>query len=139
MNTNNYDLPPLPPDPNERRCKRCNKSLGENVHGNRNYHSQCYYEEKKERQKKNYMIGNAVKLIIQKNDAVSAILWKMDPMKNGFLKDQVMEYGIKFNCHTLKVESEKLQKTIYIFDQYGYAMQQSNDGILIIFYHVSEL
>jgi len=95
MNTENFDLSSLPPDPDQRLCERCKKPLGENIHGNRKYHPQCYNEEKKERQKKNYKIGNSVKLNIQKNDAISAILWKMDPMKKGILKYQATWHQVQ--------------------------------------------
>ena len=121
----------------ERICPKCNEPLGPNIHGNRIMHLECAYEHKKERQKENYLIGNKAKLIIQKNEKAAALLYNMDPQKKGISHLQALEFGLSFNCPTIKWSHQN--KTIFMIDQYGYSIEKNNDHPLIFFYHVSEL
>ncbi len=121
----------------ERRCQLCDRLLDQNTHGNRKMHPECAYQEKKERQKENYPIGNPAKLMIQKNEKVAALLHKMDPNKNGISYVRAMELGLKFNCPTTK--QSHLNRVIHMMDQYGYSIENNNHQTLIYLYHVSEL
>ncbi len=120
-------------------CKRCNGPLDEDSHGNRQMHEHCAYEEKLNRQKVNYKIGNEAKLKIQKNEKALAFLHKMDTEKKGIPYLKAMEFGLKFDCPSVKFESTTLLKTINIFDKYGYSIEKIDNKTLIFVYHVSKL
>ena len=111
----------------------------EEQHGNRKYHETCAMEQKLERQKENYKIGNDAKLKIQKAEAALSRLYKMDPEKKGISYFRAIENGLQFNTHCMQFKSSLLNKTINVFDQYGYYIDTINDQTLIFIYHVREL
>ncbi len=118
-------------------CPVCNEPLDPDAHGNRIMHVECAYEHKKESQKEKYKIGNQAKLMIQKNEAVAALLYKMDPDKRGISHLQASEFGLKFNCPVTKRVHQN--KTINMIDQYGYSIEENNHQTIITIYHESEL
>lgn len=122
-------------------CKRCKELMldPEEKHGNQIYHKRCAMEQKLERQKTKYKIGNEAKLKIQKTEAVLANLYKIDLEKNGIPYLQAIELGLQFNAPCRLRENSLLNKTIYVFDQYGYYIETINRQTLIFIYHVSEL
>ena len=97
----------------------------------------CTYEEKLERQKGNYQIGNEVKLMIQKNERIAARLHDLDQERNGYTHYYVQEEGFKFSCPVLIRES--IFGKIHMLDKYGYLIKDIKNNTLIIFYHVSEI
>ena len=120
-----------------RLCEVCKKPLEAKAHGNQIMHPECAYLHKKKVQKEKYKIGNTVKLMIQKNEAIAAQLHKMDEQKSGIPYLYAMEQGLKFNCPaTLR---DHLKKTIHMFDNYGYSIETINNDTLIFIYHESEL
>lgn len=108
-------------------------------HGNRKYHETCAMEQKLERQKEKYKIGNEAKLKIQKTEAALTRLYKMDPEKNGISYFRAIEHGLQFNAPYRLRENSLLDKTINFFDQYGYYIETINNQTLIFIYHESEL
>jgi hypothetical protein len=118
-------------------CKYCKLALDSNKHGNRKAHPECSYKNKLQHQKKKYKIGNNAKLMIQKNEAVSARLHLMDKQKTGIPFTYAMELGFKFDCPTLT--RKHLNKTVNMFDHYGYVLETIKSEILIFVYHESEL
>ena len=122
-------------------CKKCNELMldPDEQHGNRKYHETCAMEQKLERQKEKYKIGNEAKLKIQKTEAVLAQLYKMDPEKKGISYFRTIEIGLKFNTPCMQIKSSLLNKTINVFDQYGYYIETINNQTLIFICHVSEL
>ena len=123
----------------ERICPVCNEPLDPDSHGNQQIHPDCAYKRKKERQREKYKIGNEAKLRIQKNEKVLGFLHEMDTEKKGIPYLKAMEYGLKFDCPSIKFESPILFKTINIFDRYGYSIEKIDNKTLIYIYHVSEL
>ena len=121
---------------NDRVCKICKEPLEPDAHGNRKMHEECAYTFKKQRQSENYLIGNEAKLMIQKNEKVAALLHEMDPYKKGISHLKALEFGLKFDCPTMKLFHQN--KTVYMFDQYGYSIEGKNEQTLIIIYHESE-
>ncbi len=122
-------------------CKRCKELMldPEEKHGNRQYHMECAKEQKLERQKEKYKIGNEAKLKIQKTEAVLARLYKMDPEKKGVSYFQAIENGLQFNTPCRPIKHSLLNKTINVFDQYGYSVETINNQTLIFIHHVREL
>ncbi|MGD0343198.1 MAG: hypothetical protein ABSA76_15970 [Bacteroidales bacterium] len=121
----------------ERFCKFCKKPLSSDEHGNRKSHLECSYKNKLYKQKQKYKVGNNAKLMIQKNEAVAARLYEMDKQKNGIPFTYAMEQGFRFDCPTLT--RKNLNKTINMFDHYGYVLETLKSEILIFIYHESEL
>jgi hypothetical protein len=121
----------------KRDCKFCQLPLADDTHGNRIFHEECAYKEKKKRQKEKYKIGNSVKLMIQKNEAVAAHLYMIDKQKRGISYLEAMEQGLKFNCPTTKLKH--LNKDIHMFDHFGYCIETVNGEILIFIYHESDI
>ena len=121
----------------KRICKICQISLSDNDHGNRKAHKDCAYEHKKQHQKEKYKIGNSIKLMIQKNEAVAAYLYKLDNQKSGIPYLTAMELGLKFNCPS--IIREHLSKKVYFFDQYGFTIETINGDNLIFIFHESDL
>jgi hypothetical protein len=119
----------------QRLCLRCSKPLDSSEHGNRKSHEDCAKKYKKQRQTEKYKIGNPAKLMIQKNEAVAAHLYKLDQQKLGIPFTVAMELGLKFNCPTTK--RKNLNKEINMFDNYGYTIETINGEILIFIYHES--
>jgi len=136
MNTEDFRLPP---DPDARKCKRCKKPLDENAHGNRDYHPQCYYEEKKERQRKKYQVGNSEKLQFQKCESALEILYDMDPGKNGIPVYRAIQEGLNVDCPCRRYIHPETKEEIFMFDQYGYSIKTINNITLIFIYHEREL
>jgi hypothetical protein len=120
-----------------RICEICQRPLADDDHGNRKAHRSCAYVNKKQRQKEKYSVGNPAKLLIQKNEAVAAGLYKMDKQKQGILYTAVLEEGFKFNCPTTKRNHHN--KIVYMMDQYGYAIEKIGSETLIFIYHESDL
>jgi len=123
----------------ERLCSYCHEPLDPDAHGNQRMHPRCAYKYKKMRQKEKYQIGNSAKLQIQKNEAVLARIYKIDPDKNGISYLKALEYGLKFDCSCTKVENPFINNTIFMFDKYGYCIKEMKNQTLITVYHVSEL
>lgn len=121
----------------KRFCNICTLSLTPNDHGNRKSHPECAYRNKKLVQKEKYLIGNSAKLMIQKNEAVAACLYKMDKQKLGIPYVVAMEQGLKFDCPSTR--RNYLNKIINMFDRYGYALETLAGEILIFIYHESDL
>lgn len=121
----------------KRLCIRCKKPLDDNDHGNRKAHPDCAKNYKKQHQKEKYQIGNTAKLMIQKNEAIAARLYKLDEQKRGISYLYASELGLKFNCPS--ITREYGNKKIYFFDQYGYSIDTVNGSHLLFFYHESEL
>ncbi|HUX97904.1 MAG TPA: hypothetical protein VMV47_19385 [Bacteroidales bacterium] len=119
-----------------RLCKRCNEPLEEGAHGNRKSHPDCASKLKKQHQKEKYKIGNSAKLMIQKNEAIAADLYKMDHQKHGIPLLQASEFGLKFSCHTITIKH--LKKDIHMFFQYGYSIETFNGENLIFIHHESD-
>lgn len=122
-------------------CKRCKEVIidPKGPHGNRQYHEKCAKEQKLERQKEKYKVGNEAKLKIQKTEAVLARLSKMDPEKEGISYFLAIEHGLQFSAPYRLRENSLLNKTINVIDQYGYYIETINNQTLIFIYHVSEL
>jgi len=122
-------------------CKRCKELMldPDEQHGNRQYHEKCAKEQKLERQKEKYKIGNNAKLKIQKTEAVLAHLYNIDPEKNGIPYFQAIENGLRFDTPCRPNKHSLLNKTINVFDQYGYSVETINNQTLIFIYHESEL
>jgi hypothetical protein len=120
-----------------RLCDKCGKPLAEKEHGNRKAHPDCAYEYKKQHQKNKYLIGNSVKLLIQKNESVAEALFKLDSQKCGIPLLTASEIGLKFNCPTTVYVYQN--KKINFFDKYGYTIETINGEHLIFIYHESEL
>ena len=123
----------------ERICRYCKEPIDPMAHGNQRLHPECAYEEKKDRQKSRYQIGNEAKLKIQKNEVILAKMHKQDPDKRGFPYRVALENGLKFDCPCTEQNSPYINGSIYMFDQYGYSISQINNNTLIFVYHVSEL
>jgi hypothetical protein len=121
----------------KRICKICQMPLADGDHGNRKAHLNCAYQEKKMRQKEKYEVGNSAKLQIQKNEAVTARLYKLDQKKQGISHLEAMEQGFKFKCPSTK--RKHLNMIINMFDKYGYSLETIENEILIFFYHESDL
>jgi len=121
----------------KRVCKICLLPLSDDVHGNKKSHDECAYKEKKKRQREKYRVGNDAKLMIQKNEAVAATLYRQDKPKQGIPYMLVSESGFKFSCPTSK--RTHFNKIINMMDRYGYSLETVNGEVLIFFYHVSEL
>jgi hypothetical protein len=120
-----------------RICKFCHKPLDSDEHGNRKSHTECSYKNKLCRQKQKYKVGNNAKLLIQKNEPLAARLHLMDKQKTGIPFTYAMELGFKFECPTFP--RKHLNKTIHMFDKYGYVLETIKNEILIFIYHESEL
>lgn len=122
-------------------CKRCNKPMldSDERHGNRKYHKICAKEQKLERQKEKYKIGNDAKLKIQKTETVLANLYEMDPEKEGIPYFQAIKNGLQFDIPCRPIKHSLLNKTINVFDQYGYSVETINNQTLIFIHHVREL
>lgn len=120
-----------------RICKICQQPLDEDSHGNSKAHESCAYRNKKRRQKEKYKIGNSAKLLIQKNEAVAAGLYKMDKQKLGIPFTVAMELGFKFNCPSTK--RDHFFKIVNMMDQYGYSLEKIGSETLIYIYHESDL
>lgn len=123
----------------ERICSYCEEPLDPLAHGNQRMHPECAYEEKKDRQKSRYQIGNTAKLKIQKNEIILAQIHEQDPDKHGFPYRAVLEMGLKFDCPYVERSTPVADSSVYMFDQYGYNFKKENNNTLIIVYHVSEL
>lgn len=108
------------------------------AHGNQRMHPKCAYLGKKERQNNKYQIGNAAKLKIQKNETVLALMHKQDPEKRGFPYRMALENGLKFDCPYYERNGHS-NGIVYMFDKYGYCLNEMNNQTLIIIYHESEL
>ena len=121
----------------KRVCTFCHKPLDYDEHGNLKAHPECSYKNKLLRQKEKYKVGNTAKLMIQKNEAVAARLYEIDKQKNGIPFTYAMEQGFRFDCPTLT--RKNLNKTINMFDHYGYVLETLKSEILIFIYHESEL
>jgi hypothetical protein len=121
----------------KRICRICKQPLEEDSHGNAKAHKSCSYLNKKQHQKEKYKIGNSAKLMIQKNEEVAAYLYILDKERSGIPFLVAMEYGLKFNCPSTK--RNHLNITLYMFDQFGYALETINGEHLIFIYHESEL
>lgn len=122
-------------------CKKCKELMldPDERHGNRKYHKICAKEQKLERQKEKYKIGNDAKLKIQKTEAVLAHLYKMDPAKDGIPYFRALENGLQFNVPCRPIKHSLLNKTIFVFDEYGYSVETINNQTLIFIYHAREL
>lgn len=120
-----------------RFCNVCQGPLETKEHGNRKAHMDCAYENKKQKQKEKYKIGNSVKLMIQKNEALAAHLYNRDQKKLGFPYLVVLELGLKFTCPS--TPRVYLNKKINMFDKYGYSIETINGETLIFFYHEDDL
>ncbi len=121
----------------KRLCMRCSKPLDSTEHGNKKSHPNCASKYKKQHQKEKYKVGNSAKLMIQKNEAVAAHLYKLDQQKNGIPFTVAMELGFKFDCpSTLR---NHLNMKIHMLDKYGYTLETINGEILIFIYYESEL
>jgi hypothetical protein len=120
-----------------RLCDKCGKPMGEKEHGNRRAHRECAYEYKKHHQKEKYKVGNSIKLLIQKNEAIAARLHKLDLQKQGIPYLAAMELGLKFNCPTTIVDYQNMK--VHFFDHYGYSIKTVNGSSLIFIYNESEL
>jgi hypothetical protein len=116
-------------------CGFCNNQLTDVTHGNRQYHKECAYKRKLQRQKERYSIGNDAKLMIQKNESVLAFIHKQ--CSHGIPFVQAMEIGLKFNCPSRTIELQ--DKKIFMFDKYGYSIKDDKGQTLIIVHHESEL
>jgi len=123
----------------ERICPECNLPLDPDDHGNKKMHTTCAYSAKKRRQKELYMIGNEVKLKIQKNEVILAKIHKDDPYKQGIHYLDALEVGLKFNCPSLIDYDNKTGMKIYFFDQYGYCLKQVNGQTMVLAFHKSEM
>jgi hypothetical protein len=121
----------------KRICIFCQQPLAEDSHGNSKAHKSCAYRNKKLRQKEKYPVGNSAKLLIQKNEAVAAGLYKLDQKKQGISHLTVLELGFKFECPSIK--RKHLNTIINMFDKYGYGIKTIDSEILIFFYHESDL
>jgi hypothetical protein len=121
----------------KRICKICQQPLADDCHGNRKSHADCAKKYKKQHQTEKYKVGNSAKLLIQKNEAVAAHLYKLDQQKLGIPFTVAMELGFKFNCPTTK--QIYLNKEINLLDQYGYSIETKKGEHLIFFYHEHEL
>jgi hypothetical protein len=121
----------------QRLCLRCSKPLDSSEHGNRKSHEDCAKKYKKQHQTEKYKVGNSAKLMIQKNEAVAAHLYKLDQQKLGIPFTVAMELGFKFNCPTTK--QIYLNKEINLLDQYGYSIETKKGEHLIFIYHESDL
>jgi uncharacterized Fe-S cluster-containing radical SAM superfamily protein len=111
--------------------------LYDNDHVNRKAHPDCAKNYKKQHQKEKYQIGNTAKLMIQKNEAVAARLYEMDKQKTGIPFTYAMEQGFRFDCPTFT--RKHLNKTVNMFDHYGYVLETIKGEILIFIYYESEL
>ncbi len=120
-----------------RFCIICHEPLEAKAHGNRKSHQACGDEYKKMHQREKYKIGNSAKLTIQKNEAVAAHLYKIDQQKLGIPYLAALELGLKFTCPS--TPREHLNKTIHMFDKYGYSIETVNGETLIYFYHEDDL
>lgn len=120
-----------------RICKICQQPLDEDSHGNSKAHESCAYRNKKRRQKEKYKIGNSVKLMIQKNEAVAASLYLLDKERCGIHHLEALEFGLKFTCPTTTLRH--LNREIHMFEHYGYSIDTVDGENLIFIYHESEL